>query len=65
LFGCNRYAITLSKEIKMPKAYEAIRDRLIAAGKSEKAAKRSAAKIYNAQHPNTPLRPETKAKPKR
>jgi len=32
----------------MPKRYEAIRDRLEAQGKSAKAAKTSAAKIYNA-----------------
>lgn len=32
----------------MPKRYEAIRDRLISQGKSEKAAKTSAARIYNA-----------------
>lgn len=32
----------------MPKRYEAIRDSQIAKGKSEKAAKTSAAKIFNA-----------------
>lgn len=32
----------------MPKQYEAIRDKLIAQGKSEQDAKRSAAAIYNA-----------------
>jgi hypothetical protein len=32
----------------MPKRYEAIRDRLIAKGQSEKAAKTSAARIFNA-----------------
>jgi hypothetical protein len=33
----------------MPKKYEAIRDKMKAAGKSDKAAKKSAARIYNAQ----------------
>ena len=33
----------------MPKQYEAIRDKLISEGKSPKAAKTSAARIYNAQ----------------
>jgi len=33
----------------MPKKYEAIRDSFIRKGKSEKAAKTSAARIYNAQ----------------
>ncbi len=33
----------------MPKKYEAIRDKMISEGKSAKAAKTSAAKIYNAE----------------
>ena len=33
----------------MPRKYEAIRDKLIKQGKSSKAAKKSAARIYNAQ----------------
>ena len=33
----------------MPRKYEAIRDKMIKQGKSPKAAKTSAARIYNAQ----------------
>lgn len=33
----------------MPRKYEAIRDKMEAKGKSPKAAKKSAARIYNAQ----------------
>jgi len=33
----------------MPAKYEAIRDKLLASGKSEKAAKTSAARIFNSQ----------------
>jgi hypothetical protein len=33
----------------MPKKYEAIRDKLLKQGKSAKAAKKSAARIYNSQ----------------
>jgi hypothetical protein len=33
----------------MPKQYEAIRDKLIKEGKSEKSAQATAAKIYNAK----------------
>ncbi len=33
----------------MPRKYEAIRDKLISQGKSSKAAKTSAARIFNAQ----------------
>ena len=39
----------------MPKQYEAIRDKLIAQGLREAAAKQSAARIYNSQHPNAPV----------
>jgi hypothetical protein len=35
----------------MPKKYEAIRDKLKSEGKGDKAAKTSAAKIYNAERP--------------
>lgn len=34
----------------MPKGYEEIRDKFIAKGKSVKAAKTSAAKIWNSKH---------------
>lgn len=34
----------------MPKAYEAMRDKFISEGMSEKAAKKKAARIYNSQH---------------
>lgn len=33
----------------MPKKYEAIRDKMMAKGKSPKSAKKSAARIFNAQ----------------
>jgi hypothetical protein len=33
----------------MPRKYEAIRDKLKASGKSDKAAKKSAARIFNSQ----------------
>ena len=46
----------------MPKQYEAMRDRFIKEGLLEKAAKSKAAKIYNAQHPNAPLKPDKKRK---
>jgi hypothetical protein len=49
----------------MPKQYEAIRDRLIAQGLREAAAKKSAARIYNSQHPNKPVTNKHKAPPKR
>ena len=39
----------------MPKQYEAIRDRFIKEGKSVKEAEKSAARIYNAKHPKTPV----------
>ena len=39
----------------MPKQYEAIRDKLVAQGKSLKEAKTSAAKIYNSKHPKAPV----------
>jgi len=39
----------------MPKQYEAIRDRFINQGMSEKEAKTRAAKIYNSKHPSHPV----------
>lgn len=45
----------------MPKQYEAIRDRLIAQGLREAAAKQQAARIYNSQHPKTPVTNKHKA----
>lgn len=39
----------------MPKQYEAIRDSLIKKGLSSKAAKTSAAKIYNSKHKSRPV----------
>ena len=39
----------------MPKQYEAIRDRLIAQGLAERAAKQYAARIYNSRHPDAPV----------
>jgi hypothetical protein len=39
----------------MPKQYEAIRDKFIAQGMSEKAAKTKAAKIYNSKHKKRPV----------
>jgi len=46
----------------MPKQYEAIRDSLIARGKSEKEAKRIAAATYNKRHPGHPMHPHRKKK---
>lgn len=42
----------------MPQQYEAIRDRLVKQGMSEKAAKRRAAKIHNAKNPEHPVGPK-------
>lgn len=39
----------------MPKQYEAIRDKLIAEGKSSQDAKKHAAMIYNSKHPGAPV----------
>lgn len=39
----------------MPKQYEAMRDKFIADGMSESAAKEKAAKIYNSKHPKNPV----------
>lgn len=39
----------------MPRQYEAIRDKFVAKGVPLKAAKTSAAKIYNAKHPGKPV----------
>lgn len=41
----------------MPEQYEAIRDRLMRSGMSEKAAKTRAAKIYNSKNPDKPVGP--------
>jgi hypothetical protein len=49
----------------MPRQYEAIRDRLIREGKSEKEAKRRAARIYNARHPDNPVGPHYDRRQKR
>ena len=46
----------------MPKMYEAIRDRLISKGKSEKEAKRIAAATYNTRHPGNPVTPASRLK---
>lgn len=43
----------------MPKQYEAIRDRLIEKGKSEREAKRIAAKTYNKRARGLGVRPVT------
>lgn len=48
----------------MPKQYEAIRDKLIAEGKSSQDAKKHAAMIYNSKHPGAPVtRTSDKKKP--
>ena len=39
----------------MPEQYEAIRDKFIKEGKSEKEAKKRAAMIFNSLHPGKPL----------
>jgi hypothetical protein len=39
----------------MPKQYEAMRDKFKSEGMSDKAAKKKAARIYNAKHPNQPV----------
>lgn len=39
----------------MPKQYEAMRDKFISSGLSSKAAKKKAAMIYNAKHPDNPV----------
>jgi hypothetical protein len=39
----------------MPKAYTAIRDKLVAEGMPLEEAKTHAAKIYNSQHPGSPV----------
>jgi len=39
----------------MPRQYEAIRDRMVAKGKSYDDAQASAAAIYNSRHPNSPV----------
>lgn len=44
----------------MPKQYEAIRDKFLKEGMSEDEAKRRAAKIYNADHPKSPVTPATR-----
>lgn len=49
----------------MPKAYVEMRDKFIEEGLGAKAAKTKAAKIYNSQHPDTPLKPEKKKKRKK
>jgi hypothetical protein len=47
LWRLNDYLTSMEPQ-SMPKKYEAIRDKMIAKGKSTSAAKTSAAKIYNA-----------------
>ena len=44
----------------MPKQYEAMRDKFIKEGMPEKAAKAKSARIYNAQNPKNPLKPDKK-----
>lgn len=39
----------------MPKAYEAIRDKMISKGMSSKSAKKHAAMIYNSKHKKHPV----------
>jgi len=39
----------------MPKPYERMRDAFKKKGMSDKAAKRKAARIYNAKHPENPV----------
>ncbi|MFW9893902.1 MAG: hypothetical protein ACFFFO_16980 [Candidatus Thorarchaeota archaeon] len=39
----------------MPRGYEHMRDKFIAEGMSEKAAKRKAARIWNDAHPDNPV----------
>jgi len=39
----------------MPRQYEAIRDKFVRQGMPLKEAKRRAAKIYNAEHPKSPV----------
>ena len=46
----------------MPKAYEAMRDKFIRGGMSEKSAKAKAARIYNAEHPKNPVTRKHKGK---
>jgi hypothetical protein len=41
--------------MQVPKQYEAMRDKFRASGLSGKAAKAKAARIYNANHPDTPV----------
>jgi hypothetical protein len=43
----------------MPKQYEAIRDKMESQGMPAKQAKTHAAKIYNSQHPKTPVGPHS------
>lgn len=49
----------------MPKAYERMRDKLIAQGMPVKAAKAKAARIYNARHPKNPVTRQHKSTPRR
>lgn len=46
----------------MPKGYEKMRDAFIREGMSEKAAKKKAARIWNAKHPNNPVTGKHKSK---
>jgi len=48
--------------VKMPKAYERMRDSFIRKGMSTKAAKAKAARIYNAKHPDRPVTRKHKGK---
>jgi hypothetical protein len=39
----------------MPKGYEKMRDKFIKEGLSKEAAQKKAARIWNSQHPNSPV----------
>ena len=49
----------------MPKAYEKMRDNFKRQGLPSKAAKTKAARIYNSQHPETPVTGKHHSKPRK
>jgi len=49
----------------MPRGYEKMRDKFIREGMSVEAAKRKAARIWNAEHPNNPVYPGREKKQKK
>lgn len=48
----------------MPKQYEAMRDKFISEGMSERAAKAKAARIWNSMHPERPVTGKHKTRSK-